>query len=700
MKKVDLSRYRNIGIMAHIDAGKTTTTERILFYTGKIHKIGEVHEGNTTMDWMIQEQERGITITSAAITAFWKDHRINIIDTPGHVDFTVEVERSLRVLDGAVAVFDGVHGVEPQSETVWRQADKYKVSRIAFINKMDRVGADFDMSVATIKERLNANPVKFQLPIGAEDHFKGVIDLVAMKAYVWNDETDGTKFDVEDIPADMRDLADDARSKLLDAVSDVEESLADKIIMEEPISEAEIWAAARKGTIGFRFVPVFCGSAFKNKGVQPLLDAVVALLPSPLDLPDVVGFSADDDEKEITRKRTPDEPFSGIVFKIVSDPFVGSLGYVRIYSGVLTAGGVALNSRTGKRERIAKLLLMHANQREELKEATAGDIVAVAGLKLAATGDTICDQDHPIRYESVQFPNPVISVAIEPKTTADSDKLQKSLERLATEDPTFRVYTDPETAQNLIAGMGELHLEIIIDRLKREFKVDANVGAPQVSYRETISTSTYIEEIFQRELANLKQFAGVKIDVSPVEEAGGKAGPTGAGGLVFENKTGPLPLPPAFLKGIKSGLEEGMAAGPIAGFPVVGIKVGLKGIQMQQDVSDELAFKIAAGQALRNALRQAKPLLLEPVMSIEVLVPENYMSNVIADLNSRQARVSNIGLRGHLQVVDATAPLERMFGYSTGLRSITQGRATYSMQFSHYEPVSKQTMERITGRPS
>lgn len=689
-KKVDLSTFRNIGIMAHIDAGKTTTTERFLFYTGKIHKIGEVHEGNTTMDWMIQEQERGITITAAAITCHWKNHRINIIDTPGHVDFTVEVERSLRVLDGAVAVFDGVHGVEPQSETVWRQANKYKVARIAFVNKMDRVGADFNMSVDSIRERLGGNAVAFQLPIGAEDQFRGVIDLVAMKALIWGDtDAQGSAFETVDIPCDLVDEATLAREYLVEKVAETDELLTEKFLEGREISAEELWAAARRATIAFKIVPVFCGSAFKNKGIQPLLDAVVALLPSPLDLADVEGLSADDREVPMKRARLPEEPFSAIVFKIVSDPFVGQLSYARMYSGTLTVGTAVFNSRTGKRERVAKILEMRANQREEVTQAIAGEIVALAGLKMVATGDTICDQKDPIRYESVQFPTPVIKVAVEPKSTADSDKLNKALERLAVEDPTFAVSVDPETAQTLIAGMGELHLDIIVDRLRREFRVDVSVGAPQVSYRETISAKVAVEEEFHRETAGLHQYAKVRIEVEPTDEQGG---------LVFDNKAPIDQVPAAFVKGVRMGLEESLQAGPIAGFPVLGVKAVLRGGAFQENVSDEIAFKIAAANAIRSAVRKANPLLLEPVMAIEVLVPEAYLSNIITDLNSRHAKVNNVSLRGHLQVVEATAPLSEMFGYSTELRSISQGRATYTMQFAHYEQVSRATLERITGR--
>ena len=692
MKKTELAAFRNIGIMAHIDAGKTTTTERILFYTGKIHKIGEVHEGNTTMDWMIQEQERGITITSAAVTCFWKNHRINIIDTPGHVDFTVEVERSLRVLDGAVAVFDAVHGVEPQSETVWRQANKYHVARIVFINKLDRVGGDFAQSVESIRERLGANPVSFQLPIGREEDFRGIVDLIEMKAWIWTDDANkGSTYEIGAIPDDLIEAAQAARDQLVERIAETDEDLTECFLEGRDISTAQLWAAARRATIGFKFVPVFCGSAFKNKGIQPLLDAITLLLPSPLDLPDMEGLSADDKEIVMHRKRLPDAAMSGLVFKIVSDPFVGQLAYVRMYSGTLDVGTTVYNARTGKRERVAKILTMHANQREEVGQATAGEIVAMAGLKLVATGDTICEQKDPIRYESVQFPTPVIAVAIEPKSAAENDKLVKSLERLVVEDPTFSVAVDPETGQTLISGMGELHLEIIIDRLKREFKVDANVGEPQVSYRETVGAKASAEETFERESAGIHQFAAVRIDIEPLEGAAAQ------GGLVFENKASPLHVPVAFLKGVKTGLEESMQAGPIAGFPVLGIKVTLRGGAFQEQVSDEIAFKIAAANAMRQALRKAQPVLLEPVMALEVSVPESYLSNIITDLNSRHAKVNNVSLRGHVQVVEAAAPLAQMFGYSTQLRSISQGRSTYTMQFSHYEPVSKQTLARITG---
>lgn len=695
-KKIELEKYRNIGIMAHIDAGKTTTTERILYYTGKIHKVGEVHEGNTTMDWMVQEQERGITITAAAITCFWKDHRINLIDTPGHVDFTVEVERSLRVLDGAIAVFDGVNGVEPQSETVWRQADRYRVPRIAFINKMDRVGADFESAVQSIKERLGGHALAFQLPIGREDQFSGVVDLMTMKGLVWDQERhEGNDFREIAIPEEMAEEAQIARDTLVERISETDERLTEKFLLGETISEDELKKAARAATSSFKLVPVFCGSAFKNKGVQPLMDAVIDYLPSPIDLGTIEGLSADDKEQALVRQRTPEEHFAAIIFKIVSDPFVGQLVYARIYSGVMESGTTYLNSRTHKRERVSKILMMSANNREEVKVAGAGEIVALAGLKGVATGDTFCDQKHPIRFESVVFPAPVIAVAIEPKSTADQEKLVKALERLTAEDPTFTVKVDLETGQTLMSGMGELHLDIIVDRLRREFKVDANVGAPQVSYRETITQNARESEVFERETAGLHQFAGVDLEISPLDSGDRRIEQSE---FSFECKAPPHKIPPAFVRGVKSGAFEGMAAGPIAGFPVIGIKCVVIDGKYLEGVSDELAFKIAAANAVRNALRKGQPALLEPVMAIEVLVPDQYLSNIITDLNSRHARVNQVSMRGHLQAVDATAPLAEMFGYSTQLRSVSQGRATYSMQFSHYEAVSRQTLAKITGQ--
>ena len=688
-KPIDLKMLRNIGIMAHIDAGKTTTTERILFYTGKIHRVGEVHEGNTTTDWMIQEQERGITITAAAVTSYWKNHQINIIDTPGHVDFTIEVERSLRVLDGAVAVFDGVSGVEPQSETVWRQADKYKVPRICFVNKMDRVGADFQMSVDSMRERLAANPVPFQLPIGSEDPFSGVIDLVRMKALVWGPgEVKGDKWDETEIPAELKDDATLARENLIEQIANTDDALAEKFLGGETITEAELKAAARRATIGFKLVPIFCGSAFKNKGVQPLLDAVLDYLPSPLDLPDVIGMDIEDEEKQITRKRLPDQPFSGLAFKIMSDPFVGQLTYVRVYSGSISVGEVVMNTRTEKRERIAKILRMQANDREEFDSVTAGDIVAIAGFKQIGTGDTICDQKHLIRFESVMFPEPVISIAIEAKSSADSDKLLKALERLQNEDPSFRVSFNAETGQTLLSGMGELHLDIIVDRLKREFKAEVNVGNPQVSYRETISSGGTEEEIYKREGQGVNQFAHVKIAFEPA---------TKDGGLVFENKVKEPKLQKVHVEQVKKGLAEALLAGPLAGFPLIGIKAVLIDGRFDPSIPDPNAFKVAAGMALRRGVREAGPQLLEPVMALEVMVPEDYLSNVMTDLNSRRAQVSNVTMKGHLQCVEATAALSEMFGYTTQLRSISQGRATYTMKFSSYEQVAAQTLKRITG---
>jgi elongation factor G len=693
-KPADLQNLRNIGIMAHIDAGKTTTTERILYYTGKIHKMGEVHEGNTTMDWMIQEQERGITITAAATTCFWKNNRINIIDTPGHVDFTVEVERSLRVLDGAIVVFDGVHGVEPQSETVWRQGDKYKVTRLAFVNKMDRVGADFHMSVDSMRTRLAANPIPFQLPIGVEENFRGVIDLMQMKALLWTAaDGKGDKYDIVDIPSELQAEAEEARQKLLEAVVENDDDLMGKFLEGQDIPLADLKRVARKAINDNKFVPVFCGSAFKNKGIQPLLDAVIDYLPSPLDLPVVEGLSADDEEKPLSRKRIPEEPFCGLVFKIMSDPFVGHVTFIRVYSGQLSMGEVVMNSRLKKRERISKILRMQANTREEVDTVYAGDICAIAGLKTVVTGDTLCDQKHMIRLESVVFPEPVISVAIEPKSQADSDKLTAALDRLTKEDPTFRTSFNNETGQTLISGMGELHLDIIVDRLNREFKVGANVGKPQVSYRETICDVVRSEEKYAKELAGEKQFGHVILELSPLDA---KAG------VEVVNEVQPLMIPKNLTEGAKMGVQEGALAGPIAGYPMTGIKIRIIGGSYDPSCSDENHFKVAAAIAFRDGTRKAKPILLEPIMALEVLVPQEYMSNVIADVNARRARISNLGVKGHLQVIEATVPLSEMFGYSTQLRSLSQGRATYTMQFSTYEQVSEATYTRITGgyRPS
>jgi elongation factor G len=638
---------------------------------------------------MIQEQERGITITAAAVTTYWKNFQINVIDTPGHVDFTIEVERSLRVLDGAVAVFDGVSGVEPQSETVWRQADKYRVPRICFINKMDRVGADFDNAVESIRTRLAAIPVPFQIPIGREDAFSGVVDLIKMKALVWGvGDVPGDTWQEIAVPQDLQDEATLAREFLIESLANVDDQLAEIFLNAGSIEEQTLREAARRATIDFKIVPVFCGSAFKNKGVQPLLDAVVNYLPSPLDLPPASGMDPDNEEKMLERKRLSEEPFSALAFKIMTDPFVGQLAYIRVYSGTLNVGDVVMNTRTGKRERVAKILRMQANAREEMATMGAGEIVALAGLKLVATGDTLCDQKHLIRYESVNFPEPVIAIAIEAKTAGDTDKMQKSLERLQNEDPSFKVAFNADTAQTLISGMGELHLDIIVDRLKREFKVDANVGKPQVSYRETISGSATAQESFRREGQGLNLFAEVKIHVEPA--------PRDAG-LVFENLVKEPMLLKQHIEQVKKGLEEAMLAGPLAGFSVVGVKVKLLSGKFDPQFPDPHAFKIAASQAMRTAMREAHPLLLEPVMNLEVLVPEDYLSNVMTDLNARRAQVQNVTLKGHLQCVDAEAALSEMFGYSTQLRSVTQGRGTYTMKFASYQQVAPQTLKRITG---
>ena len=687
-KSAPIESVRNIGIMAHIDAGKTTTTERILYYTGKIHKIGEVHDGTATMDWMVQEQERGITITSAAITCAWDQHTINIIDTPGHVDFTVEVERSLRVLDGAVAVFDGVAGVEPQSETVWRQADRYGVARIAFVNKMDRVGAVFDDAVASMVERLGANAIPFQIPVGSEDDFTGVVDLIAMEAVVWSGDDQGAEFKRGPIPDELQDEAEAAREKMVEAIVECDDGLMEKFLEGQTISSEELIAVARQAVLAHQIVPVFCGSAFKNKGVQLLLDAIVRFLPSPVDQPVVRGFSADDEEKAMERERRKEAPLCMLAFKIVTDAFVGQLAFVRIYSGVLKAGTTVMNTRLGKRERVNKILLMESNQRKEVPTLEAGHIGALAGLKLVVTGDTLTDPKHPIRLESVDLPEPVIAIAIEPKSAADSAKMSKALDRLEKEDPTFRVQVNAETGQTLISGMGELHLEIIKDRLLREFRVAANVGAPQVSYRETVTAAKTGEHTFERETEKLNQFARVKLEVSP-----GEVGEV----LQFENKVSGGLIPAEFIRAVKTGLEEAVAAGPLAGFPVTGTRVTLLDAGVDPERSDALSFKIAASMCLRDAIRHADPEILEPVMDIEVMVPEDYLSNVMTDLNTRRAQIGKVSLRGHLQVVEAAAPLSEMFGYTTRLRSLSQGRATYTMSFSTYEKVPTAVREKITG---
>ena len=672
--------------MAHIDAGKTTTTERILFYTGRVHKIGETHEGSATMDWMEQEQERGITITSAATTCQWKGHRINIIDTPGHVDFTVEVERSLRVLDGAVAVFDAKAGVEPQSETVWRQADKYGVPRIAYMNKMDTIGADFFAAMETIRTRLQANPVAIQLPIGAEDTFTGIIDLVTMKAYFYKDDL-GREIEVTDIPADMQAQAEEYRAKLLEAVAEVDEELMMKYLEGEELTEEEIKRGLRKGTIEVSLIPVLCGSSYKNKGVQLLLDAIVDYLPSPLDVATVKGVTPDGEEAE----RHPDdnEPFAALAFKLMSDPYVGKLTYFRVYSGTLNSGTYVLNSTKGKRERIGRLLQMHANHREEIDTVYAGDIAAAVGLKDTTTGDTLCDEKAPIILESMEFPDPVISVAIEPKTKADQDKLGLALSKLAEEDPTFRTHTDEETGQTIIAGMGELHLEIIVDRLRREFKVEANVGKPQVAYKETIRKPAKVEGKFIRQSGGRGQYGHVWIEFEPLERGQG---------FVFENHIVGGVVPKEYVPAVQAGLEEAMQNGLLAGYPVIDLKAKLVDGSYHEVDSSEMAFKIAASMALKAAAEKCDPVLLEPVMKVEVTVPEEYMGDIMGDINSRRGRIEGMEARGNAQVIRAYVPLAEMFGYATSLRSMTQGRGTYVMQFDHYEEVPKSIADGIVAK--
>ncbi len=686
-REYPLERTRNIGIMAHIDAGKTTTTERILFYTGVSHRMGEVHEGATQMDWMEQERERGITITSAATTCFWKDHRINIIDTPGHVDFTVEVERSLRVLDGAVAVFDSVQGVEPQSETVWRQADKYRVPRIAFLNKMDRVGADFFHSIQTITDRLGANPVAVQLPIGKEAEFQGVIDLVAMKANIWDDESLGASFEVGDIPSELLPMAEEYREKMLDAVAEFDEILLEQYLNGEPLKEDEIKRAIRTGTRQMKITPVLCGSAFKNKGVQTLLDAVVDLLPSPLDVPEVQGVDPDSGEV-MHRKANDEEPFSALAFKIMTDPFAGQLTYIRVYSGKLRTGSYVYNVTQGKRERIGRLLKMHANKREDIDMVYSGDIAAAVGLKGARTGDTLSDEKKQILLEVIKFPEPVISMAVEPKTKQDLEKLGFSLEKLSQEDPSFHVRTDDETGQTIISGMGELHLEIIVDRLVREFKVQANVGKPEVAYRETIRKKGKAEGKYIKQSGGRGQYGHVVLTVEP-SEAGV--------GLEFVNKIVGGIIPREYIPAVEKGVKERMESGVLAGYPMRDIRVTLFDGSFHEVDSNEMAFKIAGSMAFESACKKSDPALLEPIMKVEVLVPQDFMGDVIGDLNSRRGKVRGMQTRGGSQAVDAAVPLSEMFGYSTTLRSKTQGRATYSMEFEQYQVVPKQISEQIIG---
>ncbi|MCX8033779.1 MAG: elongation factor G [Thermodesulfovibrio sp.] len=688
MSSFPLEKTRNIGIMAHIDAGKTTTTERILYYTGVTYKIGEVHEGTAVMDWMPQEQERGITITAAATSCEWKNHKINIIDTPGHVDFTIEVERSLRVLDGAIAVFDASAGVEPQSETVWRQADKYKVPRIAFMNKMDKIGADFNMAVESMVEKLGANPVPVQVPIGKEDTFRGPIDLVEMKAYYFDDETLGAKFVESEVPQTYIEEAKKYREKMIEALCDVDESIMEKYLAGEEITADEIRKALRKGTVELKITPVLCGSAFKNKGVQMLLDAIVYYLPSPLDVPPVKGVNPNNGD-ELERKPTVDEPLTALAFKIMADPYMGSLTYVRVYSGVLTSGSYIYNSTRNIRERVARIFRMHANHREEIKEICAGDIAAVVGLKSTLTGDTICDEANPIILEAIEFPEPVISVAIEPKTKADQEKLSLALQKISQEDPSFRVSYNEETGQTIISGMGELHLEIIVDRLTREFRVGANIGKPQVAYKETIKIPAKAEGKFIRQTGGRGQYGHVWIDIEPMERGAG---------FEFINKIVGGTIPKEFIPAVEKGVVEAMEGGVLAGYPVVDVKVTLFDGSYHEVDSSELAFKIAASMAFKDACKKADIVLLEPIMDVEVVTPEDYMGEVIGDLNSRRGRVQSMEKRGRAQVIRAMVPLAEMFGYATDLRSKTQGRGTYTMQFSHYDEVPKNLTEQIIAK--
>ncbi|MFN3597725.1 MAG: elongation factor G [Rubricoccaceae bacterium] len=684
-KKFPLERTRNIGISAHIDAGKTTTTERILYYTGRLHRLGEVHEGGATMDWMEQEKERGITITSAATTAEWNGHRINIIDTPGHVDFTVEVERSLRVLDGAVALFCSVGGVEPQSETVWRQMNKYNVPRIAFVNKMDRTGADFAAAVQQMKDRLGANAVPVQIPIGEGDMFRGVIDLIENKAIVWDDKTQGATWDEMPIPEDLKNDARHWRINLLEAVAEHDDGLLMQYLEGEELDPAEIKRVVRAATISLDITPVFCGSAFKNKGVQRLLDGVIDYLPAPTDLPPVSGFEPRSD-KEVVRRADPKEPFSAIAFKIATDPYVGRITFVRVYSGTLNKGDAIINATNEKKERAGRLLFMHANSREDIEQVSAGDICAIVGLKDTRTGDTLCDPNHPVVLESMDFPEPVIRIAIEPKTKADIDKLSIGLQKLAEEDPTFKVSTDEETGQTLIAGMGELHLEIIVDRLKREFKVEANVGAPQVSYREAIRKPVRHAYTHKKQTGGKGQFAHVEIEFAPIENGTG---------FEFENAIVGGAIPREFIPSVEKGLASSMDRGPLAGYPVEGVKARLVDGKFHNVDSDQLSFEIAGRMAFREAARKADPVLMEPIMAVEVVTPEEYMGDVIGDLSGRRGRIEGMGQRGDAQVIKAMVPLSSMFGYSTDLRSITQGRAIYAMTFDHYTEVPKNIADEI-----
>ena len=687
-RKVALDKTRNIGIMAHIDAGKTTTTERILYYTGVSHKIGEVHDGAATMDWMEQEQERGITITSAATTCFWKDHRVNIIDTPGHVDFTIEVERSLKVLDGSVAVFCSVGGVEPQSETVWRQADKYGVPRIAFINKMDRVGADFDRGVNMMRDRLGANPIPIQLPIGAEDLFRGVIDLVQMKAIIWSDESMGANYEVEEIPADLLDGAEAAREALLEEVSSVDEELMEKYLGGEELTIDEVKAGIRKATMDLQINPVLCGTAFKNKGVQTLLDAVIDYMPSPLDVKPIPGIDPNSGA-ELTRPADDNAPFASLAFKVMTDPFVGQLTFFRIYSGVAESGAHVLNATKDKKERFGRLLKMHANKREEIKQVYSGDIAAAVGLKHTSTGDTLCDPKIPCILEAMEFPEPVIHIAIEPKTKSDQEKMGTALGKLVQEDPSLRVKTDEETGQVIISGMGELHLEIIVDRMKREFKVEANIGAPQVAYRETITKTIEVQGKFVRQSGGRGQYGDCHLRLEPLEPGGG---------FEYVDKIKGGVIPREYIPAVGAGAEQAAQNGILAGFPLVDVRVTCYDGSYHDVDSSEMAFKIAGSMGFKEGAAKAKPVLLEPVMDVEVVLPEEYLGEVMGDLNSRRGRVAGMEARGGAQVVSAQVPLSSMFGYSTDLRSATQGRATYTMTFDHYEQVPKAIAEEIISK--
>jgi elongation factor G len=687
-RTIALEKMRNIGIMAHIDAGKTTTTERILYYTGRTYKIGEVHEGTATMDWMVQEQERGITITSAATTCSWRDFQINIIDTPGHVDFTAEVERSLRVLDGAVAVFDAVAGVQPQSETVWRQADKYSVPRVCFINKMDRVGADFFHAVQTIIDRLQANPVPIQLPVGAEDQFKGIIDLITMKARIWRDETLGAAYDDVDIPADLLEQAQEYRTKMIDAAADADDALMEKYLNGEDLTEAEIYSGLRKATIAQKIFPVICGSAFKNKGVQNMLDAVVELLPSPLDIPPVKGYDVDDRSIELVRHADDSEPFSALVFKIMTDSYVGQLAFVRVYSGKLNTGDTILNVTKNRKERIGRLVKMHANKREEITEIYAGDIAACVGLKSVVTSDTICSEDEPISLEAITFAAPVIQLAIEPKTKADQEKLGMAIAKLVQEDPTLKVNTDPETGQTILAGMGELHLEIIVDRLQREFGVGANVGKPQVAYRETIAKKAEGEGRFVRQTGGRGQYGHIKLRLEPNPEKDYEFVNAVVGGTVPKEFIGPA----------EKGIVEALEGGVLAGFPMSNVKVTIYDGSYHDVDSSEMSFKIAGSMALKDAAKKAKPVLLEPVMSVEVVVPDEYMGSVNGDLISRRGRLEGMELKGATQIIKAMVPLSEMFGYATEIRSRTQGRGSFTMHFGRYEEAPNSVTEEVVSR--